>query len=195
MSLKSVCVFCGSNSGNDPRYVDVARAVGKLLATRDVTLVYGGGRVGMMGAVADAALAAGGKVIGVIPELLVRKEVAHPGCTELQVVSSMHERKQRMADQSDGFIAMPGGFGTFEEFCEILTWAQLGLHRKPCGLLNAFGYYAPLLQMFDQAKAEGFLLPHYHALVLSDAEHVSLLDKMMSYRAPELPALITSQST
>lgn len=195
MSLKSVCVFCGSNGGNDPRYVDVARAVGTLLATRNITLVYGGGRVGMMGAIANAALAAGGKVIGVIPEMLVRKELAHAGCTELQIVGSMHERKQRMADQSEGFIAMPGGFGTFEEFCEVLTWGQLGLHRKPCGLLNAFDYYAPMLQMFDNAKAQGFLLPQYHALVLADSQPQSLLEKMLSYRAPELPAFMTSKDT
>lgn len=193
--LKSVCVFCGSNGGKDPRYVEVARAVGTLLAQRGITLVYGGGRIGMMGAVADAALNAGGKVIGVIPELLMRKEIAHSGCTELQVVSSMHERKQRMAEQSDGFIAMPGGFGTFEEFCEILTWGQLGLHRKPCGLLNAYDYYAPLLQMFDLAKSQGFLLPQYHALVLAESEPESLLQRMLSYRAPELPAIITVQST
>src|SRR5262245_7300943 len=152
--LGRICVFCGSNPGIDPAYGEAARAVGGLLAECGITLVYGGGRVGMMGAVADGALMAGGKVIGVIPEGLRRKELAYDGLTDRIVTTTMHEREQRMANLADGFIALPGGFGTFEEFCEILTWAQLGLHDKPCGLLSVKGYYSPLLALFDHAVGE-----------------------------------------
>ncbi len=152
--MGNVCVFCGSSFGASPVYATAARALGSLLAARGSTLVYGGSRVGLMGAVADAALAAGGKVIGVIPQSLVLKEVAHSGLTELRVVDSMHERKAMMADLSGGFIALPRGFGTFEEFCEVLTWAQLGLHRKPCALLNVNGYFDDLLRLFDHGVEE-----------------------------------------
>lgn len=167
-------------------YVETARRVGRLLAQQGIGVVYGGGRIGMMGAVAEAALAAGGRVIGIIPELLMRKEVAFEGLTELRVVRSMHERKQMMADSADGFMALPGGFGTFEELCEILTWAQLGIHAKPFGLLNVAGYYDPLLAMFDRAVSEGFLRERHRALVLSATEPAALLESMAGYEP--LPA-------
>lgn len=148
--------------------------------------MFGGGHVGMMGAVADAALSAGGEVIGVIPEGLMRREPACEELTRLIVTASMHERKQRMADLSDGFMALPGGFGTFEEFCEIVTWAQLGVHQKPCGLLDVGGYYAPLLAMFDHALAEGFVQPVHYSLVLANADPAALLSRMQTWQAPPL---------
>lgn len=167
-------------------YVETARRVGRMLAQQGIGVVYGGGRIGMMGAVAESALAAGGRVIGIIPELLMRKEVAYEGLTELRVVRSMHERKQMMADAADGFMALPGGFGTFEELCEILTWAQLGIHAKPFGLLNVAGYYDPLLAMFDRSVSEGFVRERHRALVLSAAEPAALLESMAGYEP--LPA-------
>ena len=184
--LKRICVFCGSQSGRDARYATAARAVGTLLAERGIGVVFGGGHVGMMGALADAALGAGGEVVGVIPEGLMRRELAYEELTELIVTSSMHERKQRMADLSDGFMALPGGFGTFEEFCEIVTWAQLGVHRKPCGLLNVGGYYDRMLSMFDHARDEGFLQPMHRNLVLDEADPAALLAKMQAWLPPPL---------
>lgn len=180
--MKNICVFCGSSMGVRPAYKLAAQAMGETLARRGLGLVYGGGNVGLMGTVADAALAAGGEVIGVIPDFMIAKEIAHAGLTELHVVSSMHERKALMAELSDGFVALPGGYGTLEEFCEILTWAQLGLHQKPQGLLNVEGYYDPLLRLFDQAVTEQFLKPELRSLVLeaSDPEH--LLDLMANYK-------------
>ena len=172
-----------------------ARRTGEVLASQGVTLVFGGGGVGLMGQVADAALMAGGKVIGVIPELLVRKELGHAALTELRVVKTMHERKQSMADLSDAFMALPGGFGTFEEFCEILTWAQLGLHSKPCGLLNAKGYYDKLLAMFDHAVQEQFVHPRYRGLILTEDDPARLLEEMRKYRAPIVEKWLTPEST
>jgi len=166
--------------------VETARSVGALLAQRGIAVVFGGGHIGMMGAVAEAALSAGGEVIGVIPEGLMRRELAYEELTELIVTDTMHARKQRMADLSDGFMALPGGFGTFEEFCEIVTWAQLGVHQKPCALLNVAGYYDPLLAMFDHALTEGFLQPVHHGLVLADADPSALLAKMQSWEPPPL---------
>jgi len=192
--LGRICVFCGSNPGNDPAYGEAARAVGGLLAARGITLVYGGGRVGMMGAVAEGALAAAGKVIGVIPEGLRRKELAYDGLSELIVTRTMHERKQRMASLADGFIALPGGFGTFEEFCEILTWAQLGLHEKPCGLLSVKSYYTPLLALFDHAVGEGFLKPAYRQLVLTEEDPQELLEAMARYQPPALEKWLTPET-
>src|ERR1051326_7718022 len=148
-SIQRICVFCGSSRGGNPVYAEAARRLGAALAERGIGLVYGGGQIGLMGIVADAVMAAGGEGIGGIPEALALKEVAHEGLTELRVVGSMHERKALMADLAHAFIAMPGGFGTFEEFCEIVTWAQLGMHTKPCGLLNVNGFYDPLLALFD----------------------------------------------
>ena len=185
--MKRICVFCGSNAGHNPIYRIEAEKVGRLLAARGIELVYGAGNIGLMGAVADACLEAGGTVIGVIPEALVGKEVAgrvvdHRALTRLEVVDSMHTRKARMAELSDGFIALPGGFGTFEEFCEILTWGQLGFHVKPMGLLNINGFYDPLLAMFDRAVSDGFLRPQNRAMALADTEIEPLLAQMDGYR-------------
>jgi uncharacterized protein (TIGR00730 family) len=193
-TLDRVCVFCGSSPGGDPAYGKAAQTVGRLFAERGIGLVYGGGRVGMMGALAEAVLAAGGTAIGVIPEGLQRKELAYGGLTQLIVTRTMHERKQRMADLADGFIALPGGFGTFEEFCEIVTWGQLGLHEKPCGLLNVKGYYTPLLTLFDHALAEGFLKPQTRQLVLTDDQPERLLAAMRSYRPPALEKWLTPET-
>jgi uncharacterized protein (TIGR00730 family) len=185
--MKRICVFCGSNAGHNPIYRTEAERLGQLLAARGIELVYGAGNIGLMGAVADACLAAGGTVIGVIPEALVGKEVAgrpvdHRTLTRIEVVDSMHTRKARMAELSDGFIALPGGFGTFEEFCEILTWGQLGFHVKPMGLLNVNGFYDPLLAMFDRAVADGFLRAQNRAMALADTDIETLLDTMAGYR-------------
>jgi uncharacterized protein (TIGR00730 family) len=185
--MQRLCVFCGSNAGHDPRYRNAAEALGRLLAGRGIELVYGGGNVGLMGIIADACLAAGGTVIGVIPEALLGKEVAgrhvdHRALTRLEVVASMHARKARMAELSDGFIALPGGFGTFEEFCEILTWGQLGFHVKPTGLLNVAGFFDPLLALFARAAAEGFLRQENRAMALATDDIESLLAAMAAYR-------------
>jgi uncharacterized protein (TIGR00730 family) len=181
MNFNRICVFCGSNSGINPAYRDAALHLGRLLAERAIELVYGGGNVGLMGVLADAVLQANGRVIGVIPESLMAKEVGHVGLTELRIVQSMHERKALMADLSDGFIAMPGGFGTFEEFCEVVTWSQLAIHAKPCGLLNVNGYYDPLLELFDHAVREGFLRQENRRLVLEDRDPDRLLDRMADF--------------
>lgn len=183
--MKSICVFCGSSSGVRPEYADAARQLGALLAERGIGLVYGGGRVGLMGIIADAVLTHGGHVSGIIPEFLFKKEIEHKDVSDLRVVGSMHERKALMADLADGFIALPGGWGTLDEFCEILTWAQLGLHTKPCGLLNVAGYYDSFLQFFDTATTEGFVQPQYRALVLADTDPARLLDRMAAYQPPQ----------
>lgn len=185
--MKSLCVFCGSNAGHNPIYRAEAEKLGRLLAARQIELVYGAGNIGLMGAVADACLDAGGSVTGIIPEALVGKEVAgrpvdHRTLTRLEVVDSMHTRKARMAELSDGFIALPGGFGTFEEFCEILTWGQLGFHVKPMGLLNINGFYDPLLALFDHAVSEGFLRAPNRAMALVSSDIDDLLEQMANYR-------------
>jgi len=182
--LERICVFCGSSSGTHPSYTHAAATVGRLLAQQGTELVYGGGNVGLMGTVADSCLTHGGRVLGVIPQLLVDKEVAHTGLTELRIVGSMHERKALMADLSDAFIVLPGGFGTWEEFCEILTWSQLGIQSKACALLNVNGYYNPLLQMADNAVTEGFLRPIHRDLLLSDDDPARLLDRLNTYVVP-----------
>jgi uncharacterized protein (TIGR00730 family) len=156
-TIRRLCVFCGSSPGRDPSHVELARSVGTGLASRGIGIVYGGGRVGLMGALADAALGAGGEVIGVIPGRLVERELAHSGLTELRVVDTLHQRKQQMAELADGFVALPGGLGTLEELAEVLSWAQLGLHDKPCGLLDPAGYFGPLVSFLESAAAEGFL--------------------------------------
>jgi uncharacterized protein (TIGR00730 family) len=184
--MNYLCVFCGSNSGNKPAYELAAQAMGREIASRNLGLVYGGGRVGLMGKVADAVLAAGGEVIGVIPEFLATKEIAHSGLTELQIVSSMHERKALMANLADGFIALPGGYGTLEEFCEVLTWAQLGLHQKPLALLNIAGYYNSLLAFFDCALTEGFLDITLRSLILEATTPENLLDAIATYQPKKL---------
>jgi uncharacterized protein (TIGR00730 family) len=179
--FKNICVFCGSSSGGHSVYAQTAQSVGRLLCRRGIELVYGGGNVGLMGVLADACLAQGGRVIGVIPQALVDKEVAHSGLTELRVVGSMHERKALMADLSDAFVALPGGYGTWEELFEMLTWAQLGIQRKPCGLLNVNGYYDPLLELADKGVSEGFLREVNRDLLLSDDDPERLLDRLSSY--------------
>jgi uncharacterized protein (TIGR00730 family) len=178
----NVCVFCGSSLGARPVFQQAAQAMGKALVDRGMGLVYGGGKVGLMGVVADTVMAAGGKAIGVIPEFIAAKEVAHQTLTQLYVVDSMHTRKAMMAELSDGFVALPGGYGTLEEFCEILTWAQLGLHQKPQGLLNVEGYYDPLLQLFDQSVADRFVSEELRSLVLEATKPHALLDLLESYQ-------------
>lgn len=180
--MKYVCVFCASNMGLRPAYKQAALAMGEALARRGLGLVYGGANTGLMGAVANATLAVGGEVIGVIPEFFVAKEIAHTGLAKLHVVGSMHERKALMAELSDAFVALPGGYGTLEEFCEILTWSQLGLHHKPQGLLNVEGYYESLLRFFDQAVTEQFLKPELRSLVLEASDPEQLLDLMANYQ-------------
>jgi uncharacterized protein (TIGR00730 family) len=182
--MKRICVFCGSNAGTRPEYPDAAREMGSLLVQRGIGLVYGGGRVGLMGIIADQVIADGGEVIGVIPADLDKKEIAHQGLTELHVVSSMHERKAKMAKLSDGFIALPGGFGTYEEFCEVLTWSQLGFQKKPCALYNVAGFYDPLLALFDHAVAEGFVRPQHRQLVLQGTSAADVIDRLAEYTPP-----------
>src|ERR1017187_2343856 len=177
-----ICVFCGSSSGSRPEYRTAAEEMGRELARRNIGLVYGGGKVGLMGVIADAVLKAGGEAVGVIPEHIMSREIGHKGLTKLHVVHSMHERKALMADLSDAFIAMPGGFGTLEEFCEVLTWSQLGLHAKACGILNVSGYYSPLLAMFDHAVEERFLKPENRGLVLARESPADLLQALDDWR-------------
>ena len=183
--MPRICVFTGSSDGRRPAYRTAATALGETLVSRGYELVYGGARVGLMGAVADAVLAAGGHVIGIIPEALVAREVAHTGLPDLRVVSSMHERKALMADLSDGFIAMPGGWGTLEELFEVLTWGQLGLHAKPCGLLNVEGYFDPLLAFLTHAFEEQFVRTEYGRLLQVSASATVLLDLLGSFGSPQ----------
>ncbi|HWI41948.1 MAG TPA: TIGR00730 family Rossman fold protein [Verrucomicrobiae bacterium] len=182
--MQSVCIYCGSNRGSLAGYAEASRGVGRELARRGITLVYGGGNVGLMGEVADAATAAGGKVIGVIPQALVDKELAHAGLAELRVVGSMHERKALMADLSDAFIALPGGLGTLEELFEIATWTQLGFQHKPCGLLNVAGFYDQLLAFLDHATQQGFIRAEYRKIILADDRPERLLDAMSGMEVP-----------
>jgi hypothetical protein len=193
--MKRICVFAGSNLGVRDEYSAVAQELGRALAQREVGLIYGGARVGLMGAMANAVLVAGGHVTGVIPEALVAKEVAHAGLSELRVVSSMHERKAMMADLADGFIALPGGWGTLEEFFEVLTWAQLGLHHKPCGLLNVESYFDRLLSFMAHAIDEGFLKREYGAMVAVSSSPAALLDMLAAYRAPAVEKWIERAAT
>ncbi len=182
--MRSVCVFCGSSSGVNPAYAAAAREMGAAVAARGLSLVYGGGRVGLMGEVATAALAAGGAVVGVIPHALAAKEIALAEATELVVVDTMHQRKALMADRSDAFAALPGGFGTAEELFEILTWSQLGIHRKPVGLLNVNGFFTPLLAWLDHVVREGLLKPKHRELVLVADTVGDLLDRLATWRPP-----------
>jgi uncharacterized protein (TIGR00730 family) len=182
--IRRVCVFCGASAGRDPSHASFAREVGAALAGRGIGLVYGGGRVGLMGALADGALAAGGEVHGVIPRRLVDRELAHAGVTELHVVDTLHERKARMAELSDAFIALPGGLGTLEELAEVLSWAQLELHRKPIGLLDPQGYYRPLLAFLDAAQEAGFLGARHRALLMVEEDLDALLRRFDGHRPP-----------
>lgn len=193
--MKSICIFCGSSPGNRSVYAEAARLTGRTLARRGFRVVYGGGSVGLMGEVADAALAEGGEVIGVIPTGLNDKERAHSGLTELHVVSSMHERKAMMAELADGFMALPGGMGTLEEFAEIFTWAQLGIHTKPCGLLNVDGYYDPLIAYFDHAVHEEFLWQEHRDIILTGDSPEGLIDKLRAYEPPAVKQWIDESET
>jgi len=193
--MHRICVFCGSKHGLRPAYAEAARRMGQALARRRLELVYGGGHIGLMGVVADAAMAAGGHVIGVIPQALVDKELAHRGLPDLQVVASMHERKARMAELSDAFVALPGGFGTLEELCEMLTWSQLGFHQKPCGLLIVDGFFDPLLALFDHAEREKFISRKNRARVLVEVQPEPLLDLLAAYRPPAVEPLISREQT
>jgi hypothetical protein len=184
--MRRICVYCGSNTGARPDYRVAAERLGRLLAERRLGLVYGGGNIGLMGVVADAVLAAGGEAIGVIPRGFVEKEVAHDGLSDLRIVSSMHERKAMMADLADAFVALPGGLGTLEEMFETWTWGQLGLHAKPCGLLDVAGYYEPLLAFLDHAAAEGFIKPRHRALLLAERDPGALLDRLAAFRPPRI---------
>ena len=184
--MNRICVFCGSSSGTDPAYAAAATRLGETLARRGIELVYGGGTVGLMGTVANGALAAGGKVIGVIPRALQLRELAHVSLTSLHVTGSMHERKAKMAELSSGFIALPGGLGTLEEFAEIVTWAQLGIHARPCGLLDVKGYFRPLVAFLDQAVKEGFVSPLHRALIMVEEDPGALLDRFAAWKPPAI---------
>lgn len=182
--MERICVYCGSNLGRRPSYLATAQALGQELAACQITLVYGGGNVGLMGAIADATLAAGGEAIGVIPQALVDKEVAHRGLSDLRVVSSMHDRKALMAELSDAFIALPGGLGTLEELCEVATWTQLGFHQKAVGLLNVEGFYDGLLGFLEGAIAEQFLRPEHRQILIAATEPGDLLDQLAQAKLP-----------
>jgi uncharacterized protein (TIGR00730 family) len=184
--LRRICVFCGSNSGTRQIYQQAAQTFGRLLCRRGIELVYGGGNVGLMGVLANACLNEGGRIIGVIPQALADKELAHTGLTELRIVSSMHERKSVMADLSDAFVALPGGYGTWEEFFEVLTWSQLGIQRKACAVLNVNGYYDSLLEMADKALSEGFVRDVHRDLLLSDSDPERLLERLSHYSVPTI---------
>lgn len=180
--MKSVCIFCASSVGNDPAYIETASHLATTIAQRGIRLVYGGGRVGLMGVIADAALAAGGDVIGVMPASLKEREIAHTGLTELHVTGSMHERKALMEQLSDGFIALPGGFGTLDEFCEIVTWSQLGYHTKPIGMVDANDYFGKLRAFFDHTVEAGFVRQEHRQVILEAGTPAELLDRMMDWR-------------
>jgi uncharacterized protein (TIGR00730 family) len=195
LKLQTICVFCAANPGVDPAYVEQATAMGRFLAESGRRLVYGGGRTGLMGALADGALAAGGEVIGIMPRHLVDHEVAHTGLTKLHVVASMHERKSLLAELSDGFLAMPGGLGTLEEIFEVWTWGQLGLHRKPYGLLQVGDFFAPLLRFLDHAVEEGFIRQEYRDLLVVATEPSSLISRMENMSPPPLPRWVDREST
>ena len=193
--MEHICVFCGSSSGDLPQFAEVARSLGATLVRRGYGLVYGGARVGLMGAVAEAVLEQGGEAIGVIPGELAAKEIAHDGLTELIVVGSMHERKAVMAERADGFIAMPGGMGTLEEIFEVLTWAQLGIHAKPCGLLDVGGYFDPLLRFLDDAVSHRFLRSEHRAMLLVASEPHEMLDAFEGYRPIEVKKWLDASRT
>ncbi|CAM4124555.1 hypothetical protein BOTU111922_24075 [Bordetella tumulicola] len=191
MTIKNLCVYCGSNTGNSPDYIEGARELARELVNRDIGLVYGGASVGIMGAIADAVLSAGGRVVGIIPEHLMLKEIGHHALTELHVVSSMHERKTLMAERSDGFIALPGGAGTLEEIFETWTWAQLGMHQKPCGLLNIAGYYDQLAGFLDHATQASFIRAEHRAMLIVENEPAALLDRYAAYTPPTVSKWIS----
>ena len=182
--IEKLCVFCGSSTGSHPAYFEASNQLGRELAKAGVTLVFGGGRVGLMGVLADSVLAAGGQAIGVMPRALVEKEIAHTSLTKLHIVESMHERKALMADLADAFVLLPGGFGSWEEFCEIVTWLQLGIHRKACAILNVAGYYDGLLSLADHALAEGFLRPAHREMLIVESNPEALLPRLARAELP-----------
>jgi uncharacterized protein (TIGR00730 family) len=193
--MKRLCVYCGSSPGSQPDYVEAAKNLGRALVERNIDLVYGGASVGLMGVLANTVLAEGGYVIGIMPQNLVDKEVAHTGLSELRVVKSMHERKTLMAELSDGFIALPGGLGTLEEIFEVLTWAQLGLHQKPCGLLNICAYYRSLIDFLAHAVSEKFLKEVYHAMLLVEEQPQRLIERFERYKVPAVGKWVGRTST
>jgi len=189
-SIRTVCVFCGSSSGARHEYKDAAVELGRQLSSAGLQLVFGGGRVGLMGALADSVLSSGGQVIGVIPRALVDKEIAHTGLSELRVVESMHQRKALMADLADAFIMLPGGFGSWDEFCEIITWSQLGIHQKPAGVLNICGYYDALLAQAARAVEEGFVKAEHHKMLVVETDPKEILPRLSGAPVPALPKWI-----
>lgn len=193
--MKSIAVFCGSSEGASPVYKECAVALGKELAARNLTLIYGGATVGLMGAVADSVMQAGGRVIGVLPHFLKQREIEHTRLTELIMVDSMHERKLKMSELADGFIALPGGPGTMEEYFEIFTWAQLGLHQKPCGLLNVNHYYDPLIALFSNMAREQFMQEKHHSIMLNDVTPEGILRQMADYTPPPVKQYLTEERT
>lgn len=193
--MKSIAVFCGSSEGASSLFKESAVKLGQELAKRQITLIYGGANVGLMGALADAVLEQGGQVIGILPFFLQKREIAHQGLTELIMVDSMHERKAKMAELADGFIALPGGPGTMEEYFEIFTWGQLGLHKKPCGLLNINHYFDPLVSMFDVMESEQFMQPKYRSMVITDNTPEGILEQFSTYVAPSVKTYLTEQRT
>lgn len=193
--IKRLCVYCGSSPGKKSEYGAAARQLGSIMVSKNIDLVYGGASVGVMGEIADSVIKGGGEVIGVIPQTLLEKEVAHTGISDLRVVDSMHERKALMAELSDGFIALPGGLGTIEEFFEVMTWAQLGMHQKPCGLLNVCQYYQKLIDFLNHAVTERFLKEVHRSLVLVEESPGALLQKFEAYETPEVAKWIDKKST
>ena len=193
--MKRVCVYCGSSPGRSPSYREAARLLGREMVARGLDLVYGGGSVGVMGTIADAVLEHGGEATGVIPRSLATKELAHDGLTKLIVVGSMHERKAKMAERSDAFVALPGGWGTCEELFEMLTWAQLGFHAKPCGLLNVAGYYDPLFEFLERAITERFVKEEFRPMMIMEEDPARLLDRFAAYRAPRVKKWIEAEET
>lgn len=192
-NMRSLCVFCGSNKGNNGKYKQAAQGLAQLLVEENIALVYGGASVGLMGVLADEVLRMGGKAYGVMPKSICRKEIGHVGLTELFIVDSMHERKQKMYDLADGFIALPGGIGTMEEFFEILTWAQLGLHKKPCGILNTDGYFDHLLKFLDHMVAEKFLKEKNRSLYFTESDPKLLIQRMKTYLPDAEPKWIQEE--
>jgi uncharacterized protein (TIGR00730 family) len=193
--VRRVCVFCGSSPGHDRRYAEAARSLARGLVSRGIGVVFGGGSVGLMGVLADQALALGGNVVGVIPHGLAARELAHPGVADMRVVATMHARKALMAELADGFVALPGGTGTFEELFEVATWGQLGIHRKPLGILNVAGYYDPLVALLDHAVAEGFVSAANRGNLIVDDDSIRLLERMAANRPPVVRSWITLEET
>jgi len=194
-TINSICIYCGSSPGRLDAYGKAAQALAQALVSRNIRLIYGGAGIGIMGTVADQVLKLGGQAIGVIPKALAHKEVAHPNLTELHVTQSMHERKMLMAELADGFIALPGGIGTLEELFEIWTWAQLGFHQKPCGVLNVAGYYDALINFLDHVAAEQFVKPHHRGMLMVESDPNLLLDRYVSYQAPAVKQWVSKDDT